>query len=159
MPFDIVHLNVALLPAVIPVTAEVAEPGVVIVAVPLTTLHVPVPVVGVLPARVKDELLHWLMSVPALAVVGVARLVITTSSVTLAHTPLDIVHLSVALLPAARPVTVVVADDGVVTDTAPLTMLQLPVPVVAAVAPIVKLPLLHCVMSVPATVPVGAGVA
>ena len=143
MPFDIVHLNVALLPAVMPVTAEVADVGVVTVAVPLITLHVPVPVVGVLPARVKLALLHWLMSVPAFAVVGVARLVITTSSVTFVHTPLEIVHRSVALLPAARPVTVVVADDGVVTDTAPLTTLQLPVPVVAAEAAIVKVPLLH----------------
>jgi hypothetical protein len=97
------------------------------------------------------------MSVPALAVVGEARLVITTSSVTEAQTPLEIVHLNVAELPEARPVTVVVADVGVVIDTAPLTTLQLPVPVVAAVAAIVKLELLHCVMSVPATVPVGAG--
>jgi hypothetical protein len=99
------------------------------------------------------------MSVPAFAVVGVARLVITTSSVTLAHTPLEIVHLSVALLPAASPVTVVVFEVGVVMDTAPLIMLQLPVPVVAAVAAIVKVLLLHWVMSVPATVPVGAGLA
>ena len=58
MPFEIVHLNVALLPAVIPVTPEVAELAVVIVALPLTTLQVPVPVVGVLPARVKLALLH-----------------------------------------------------------------------------------------------------
>ena len=99
------------------------------------------------------------MSVPALAVVGVARLVITTSSVTLAHTPLDIVHLNVALLPAASPVTVVVFEVGVVIDTAPLTTLQLPVPIVADVAAIVKVLLLHWVMSVPATVPVGAGLA
>src|SRR6185503_19634522 len=99
------------------------------------------------------------MSVPAFAVVGVARFVITTSSVTLAHTPFEIVHLNVALLPAARPVTVEVAEDGVVIDTAPLTMLQLPVPVVAALAAIVKVLLLHCVISVPATVPVGAGLA
>jgi hypothetical protein len=97
------------------------------------------------------------MSVPAFAVVGVARLVITTSSVTLAHTPLEIVHLSVALLPAASPVTVVVFEVGVVMDTAPLTMLQLPVPVVAAVAAIVKVLLLHWVISEPAINPVGAG--
>ena len=97
------------------------------------------------------------MSVPAFAVVGVARLVMITSSVTLAHTPFDIVHLRVALLPAASPVTVVVFEPEAVIDTAPLTMLQLPVPVVAAVAAIVKLPLLHWVISVPATAPVGAG--
>jgi hypothetical protein len=95
--------------------------------------------------------------VPAFEVVGAAVFVITTSSVTAAHTPLDIVHLRVAELPEARPVTVVVADDGVLIDTAPLTTLQLPVPVVAGLAAIVKDPLLHWVMSVPATVPVGAG--
>ena len=58
MPFAIVQRNVAVLPAVMPVTPEVAEFAVVIVAVPLTTLHVPVPTVGVLPARVKLALLH-----------------------------------------------------------------------------------------------------
>ena len=159
VPFVISHRSTALVPAGTPETVLVGEDGVVIVAVPLTTDHNPVPTVGVLPARVNVELLHCVIFEPALATVGASVLVNTTSSVTEGHTPFDIVHLSVALLPAARPVTVVVADDGVVTDTAPLTMLQLPVPVVAAVAPIVKLPLLHCVMSVPATVPVGAGVA
>jgi hypothetical protein len=90
-------------------------------------------------------------------VVGAAVLVITTSSVTEAQTPLEIVHLNVAELPEARPVTVLVGDVGVVIDTAPLTTLQVPVPVVAAVAAIVNDPLSHWVMSVPATVPVGAG--
>ena len=40
------------------VTAEVAEVGVVIVADPLVTVHTPVPVVGVFPAKVKAEVLH-----------------------------------------------------------------------------------------------------
>jgi hypothetical protein len=58
IPFDIVHLNVADVPAAIPVTVEVAEFVVVIVAVPLTTVQRPVPLVGVLPANVKLETLH-----------------------------------------------------------------------------------------------------
>ena len=37
-----------------PVTPEAAEAGEVTVAVPLTTFHVPVPTVGMLPARVAD---------------------------------------------------------------------------------------------------------
>jgi hypothetical protein len=55
----IVHLKVALDPAAIPVTPEVGEEGVVIFADPLTTLHVPVPVPGELPARVKFPLLQF----------------------------------------------------------------------------------------------------
>lgn len=48
----------ALVPTGTPVTVDVGEEGVVIVAVPLTTFHKPVPVVGVLPASVKLPLLH-----------------------------------------------------------------------------------------------------
>lgn len=55
----IVQRRVALVPAGTPVIPDVADEGVVIVAVPLTTLQVPVPVVGVLPARVNAPLLHW----------------------------------------------------------------------------------------------------
>jgi hypothetical protein len=62
--------SVALVPAVTPVTAEVAEEAVAIVAVPLTTVQVPVPVAGVLAAMVKSPLLHLAWSGPALAVVG-----------------------------------------------------------------------------------------
>ena len=38
-------------PTVNPVTPEVGEPGVVIVPEPLISVQVPVPVVGVLPAK------------------------------------------------------------------------------------------------------------
>ena len=156
---EIVHLIVTDDPAATPVTVEVGEFTLVIVPLPLITDQVPVPTTGVFPARVKVELAHWLISVPAFALVGVARLVITTSSVTAVHTPLDIVHLNVALLPAARPVTELVAELILAIDTAPLTMLHVPVPVVAGVAAIVNVLLLHWVMSVPATSPDGAGVA
>jgi hypothetical protein len=47
----IVHLNV-FAPTPNPVTPEVGLPGVVIVAVPDTTVQVPVPIVAVLPAKV-----------------------------------------------------------------------------------------------------------
>ena len=94
------------------------------------------------------------MSVPAADVLGVWSLVSTTSSKVL-QLPLVIVHLSVALLPAARPVTVLVSRVGVTIVTAPLNTLHSPVPVVAAVPPNVKLPLLHCTMSAPAIDPAG----
>ena len=57
-PLLIVHLKVTLAPTVNPVIADVAELAVVIVAVPDTTLHSPVPVVGALPAKVLLVTLH-----------------------------------------------------------------------------------------------------
>ena len=54
----IVHLKVTLLPMVKPVKPEVAEVGVVMVAVPDTTVHAPVPVTGVFPAKVAVVTLH-----------------------------------------------------------------------------------------------------
>lgn len=54
-----------------PVTPEVGEAGVVMVAVPETTVHKPVPTVGVLPANVvMVESQARVESGPALAVVG-----------------------------------------------------------------------------------------
>ena len=66
----IVQLKVAVV--VTPVTVVVGLVGVVIVAVPLTTFHIPVPTVGILAAIVKELLLQFSISVPALAVVGVS---------------------------------------------------------------------------------------
>ena len=50
-PLLIIHSN-KFAPMANPVTPEVGSPGVVTVAPPLTTVHVPVPTVGVLPANV-----------------------------------------------------------------------------------------------------------
>ncbi len=50
----IVHLNV-FAPTPNPVTADVGLVGVVNVAAPVTTVHNPVPLVGVFPARVAVE--------------------------------------------------------------------------------------------------------
>jgi hypothetical protein len=58
VPLVIVHFNVADEPAGTPVTPEVAELGVVIVAEPLVTVHTPVPDVAALPASVKELVLH-----------------------------------------------------------------------------------------------------
>ena len=57
-PLLMVHLNVTLLPIVKPVMVLVGELAVVIVAVPATTVHAPVPVVAVLPAKVAVVTLH-----------------------------------------------------------------------------------------------------
>ena len=81
---------------------------------------------------------------PAFEAVGVALFVNTTSS-KLVQDPLVMVHLNVTLFPAVRPVTVLVADDGVVTTAplaAPITV-QAPVPVTGAFADKVKFAVLH----------------
>ena len=65
------------------------------------------------------------------------------SSIEAAQTPLDIVHLSVTLLPAITPVTVVVPDAGAVMVAAPLIMDQAPVPTVGLLAAMVKEAVLH----------------
>jgi len=60
VPFVIVHLRVTVLPDVRFVTVLTFDVGAVIVtpgSVP-NTLHVPVPVVGALPAKVKPLVLH-----------------------------------------------------------------------------------------------------
>ena len=54
----IVHLNVTLDPIVNPVTPLVEEDGVVIVAVPLTIVHTPVPDTAALPESVVVLTLH-----------------------------------------------------------------------------------------------------
>ena len=54
----IVQRNVALEPTTKPVIPVVDRVGVVIVAVPVTTVHKPVPTVAVLPANVAVVVLH-----------------------------------------------------------------------------------------------------
>ena len=68
---DIVHLRVAVPGTFNPVTSEVGEPGVAMVAVPETTDQTPVPTEGVFPASLAVFESHaGYISVPALAVVG-----------------------------------------------------------------------------------------
>ena len=59
-----------------PVTPDVGEPGVVMVAVPETTVQLPVPTPGLLPAKVAVLTPQaGFISVPAAAVVGGAETV------------------------------------------------------------------------------------
>ena len=57
-PFEIVHLKVTEVPATSPVTVEVEDEGVVIVAAPVTTVHAPVPVIGALPVSAVEVVSH-----------------------------------------------------------------------------------------------------
>jgi hypothetical protein len=157
-PFVIVHLNVTLKPAFRLVIVVVGELMLVITA-PLAgpiIVQMPVPGAAAFPARVKVDVLHCSAFGPALAAGGVALLVSTTSS-KLVQDPFVIVHLNVTLFPAVSPVTVLVANAGVVI-AAPLAapmILQSPVPVTAAFPANVKLAVLHSSWSAPALDTVG----
>ena len=72
-----------------PVLYELTE---VIVADPASTLHVPTPVVGLLPAMVVTVTLHKFWSTPAAAVVGKADTATVILSTDDAHAPLAIDH-------------------------------------------------------------------
>ena len=58
VPLVIVQRNVMFVLVGTEVTVEVADDGVVIVDVPLTNDHAPVPDVGLLPAKVNVDVLH-----------------------------------------------------------------------------------------------------
>jgi hypothetical protein len=125
---DIVQRKVTVPAATKPVTPEVGELGVVIVAVPETTVHNPVPVTGILPAKVAVVTPQaGVISEPAFAAVGGAVLVITTSSVEAVQGALEIVHLKV-LAPTPRAVSPEVGDEGVVIVPAPEINVHNPVP-------------------------------
>ena len=144
----IVHLNVTLFPDVKPVIMLTFELGVVIVmlAKPLTKLHVPVPGAGALPVIVKLLVLHNVWSEPAVAVGAGAVFVNTISSKVVAQMPFPTVHLKVELVPAAIPVIVVVADVELVIVAVPENTVQVPLPTTGDVALIVNVLVLHCVM-------------
>jgi hypothetical protein len=143
LALEMVQRNVADDPITRFVTAEFGELGVVIVAVPATTLQVPIPVVGLFPAKLVVVTLHKPWSGPALAAVGNASMVIVTSSDEDAHAPLLIVHLNVAVVPGTNPVTPDVSEDGVVIVAMPLTTVHTPLPTVAIFPASVAVVVLH----------------
>jgi hypothetical protein len=127
VPLVIVHLN-TFAPTPNPVTPDVGLPGVVIVPVPLTNVHKPVPKPGEFPAKVA-VVAQTVWSGPASEVTGAGSLVIVTSSVELGHEPFVIVQRNV-FAPTDKPVTPDVGDPGVVTDPDPAITVHAPVPTV-----------------------------
>ena len=79
-------------PGTSPVTFELGEVGVVIVAVPETTFHPPFPTEGVFAESVAVDELQIIWSLPATAIVGNKSTFIVTSSVEGGQTPFEIVH-------------------------------------------------------------------
>ena len=116
---------------------------------------IPVAPVVVCVIFVSAVLIHTVGVDEATPAVLSALLVIIISSVEVAQLPLLIVHLSVAELPAARAVTVVVAEDAVVIVAEPLINDQAPVPTVGLLAAMVNVLVLHCAISAPAFEVVG----
>jgi len=128
-PLEIVQISVSELPAGNPVTPEVADVGVVIEVDP-NAVHKPDPMAGTLPANVA-VVPQTVWSGPALAMVGFWSDVMITESTEFGQTPLLIVHIKVSELPAGRPVTPEVAEEGVVIDVEPVAV-QVPVPMTGA---------------------------
>ena len=131
-------------------------PVVVTVPVPLTALavHAPVPVVGVVAAKVAVVKLHKFCVLPAAAVDGRAATTIFTLALD-EQVPLVTVHLKVLVLPIVKPVTPELIADVVVTVPVPAVALaaHAPVPVVGVVAAKVAVVALHkfCVLPALAT--------
>jgi len=124
VPLEIVQRRVAVPPeAANPVTPEVGEVGVVMVAVPDTTDHKPVPAAGVLPAKVAVVAPQaGVISVPALAVVGVADTVTMVVAAGELH----------AAGPLAITLTVAVPEKPephVTVPVVPVPAIELPAPV------------------------------
>ena len=99
----IVQRRVTEVPVASPVTPEVGEDGVVMLAVPETMVHKPVPSAGTFPASVATvSQRSW--SGPAFEAVGVAATIIFTSSLTDAHGGSLTVHRRVTV-PVTSPVS------------------------------------------------------
>jgi len=141
-PFVIVQATTAEVPAGTPLTFVVNEVGDTIVAVPLTTLHEPMPVKATFPVAVKSPLLHWLVVAPAMAVVPgelFERVIVLVEE---GQVPLEIVQRITALFPADT-VTIELGDAAFAMEAIPLTTLHAPVPTVGVFAAIVNDELLH----------------
>ena len=131
VPFVIVHTKV-FTPVVNPVTPDVGELGVVTVAVPAVTVHIPIPTVGALAASAAVGL-QMVWSAPAADVVGSWSTLIVIASVLGGQVPLLIVHTNV-FTPVVKPVTPLVGLAGVVTTPVPAVTVHNPVPTVGVLA-------------------------
>ena len=136
-----------------PVIPELAALGEVIVPVPETSVHDPVPAVGVFPARVAVVAqINW--SVPA-AAVRFALISIITSSVEATQGELDIVQRKVAVPGMLKPVMPEVGELAEVIVAVPETKDQKPVPTDAMFPDNVAVLLLQANISAPALAAVG----
>ena len=128
-----------------PLTVVVAELELVNTAVPDTTLHVPVPVVGVLAASVVLlVVIHNVCDGPALAklVAGSTWMVIVLEVDE--HVPTEVIFHCNTFIPKPRFVIVEFGDNELVIVPLPLITLHVPIPVVGVLAAsVVELVVIH----------------
>ena len=110
-----------------------------------TKLQKPVPTEGVLAAIVNEPLLHCVWANPALANVGGALFVKTTSLVVAGQTPFVIVQRNVTEVPTVKPETDAVGllIRAIEAPFVAPTIDQVPVPTEGALPAIVNEPVLH----------------
>jgi hypothetical protein len=105
--------------------------------VPDTIVHAPVPITGVLAARVtvvRPHVAAPVWSGPALAIVGVWLKVILTSSLDGAQGVLVIVHLRTYVVPAVPVKVLVGLESAVIVPPVPDTIDHAPVPTTGLLA-------------------------
>src|SRR5687767_2836324 len=124
-PLEMVHWKV-FIPTANPVTGDEGEEGLVMVPLPVTSVHSPVPVTGTLPFSMA-EFVQMTWSVPALAEVGDASRVIVTVSEE-KQTPLVMVQAK-EFAPMPSPVTDVAGDKGDTIVPDPAIKVHKPVPI------------------------------
>lgn len=136
-PLDIVHAKICD-PVGIPLTIVLGEPGELIVAVPLTKVQIPDPVVGVLAFKVAD-VAQMVCEGPALEIVGIAETTIAIVEVEAGEQPDVIAHCTM-VVPMPNPVIVVEGEFGELIVPLPETTLQVPTPTAGVLPVIVVLP-------------------
>lgn len=114
-------------PILKPVTEVTGEVGLVIVPLPLMSVHNPVPTIGVFPFRVEEKE-QIAESIPALATVGNASTKIVTVSEIDGQVPFEMVQTNV-LMPLLIPVIPHVGEDGDVKVPVPTTVVHNPLPI------------------------------
>ena len=136
------------------VTPLVGLVGLVMVPKPARRLQLPSPITGVLPEKLVDVVAHRLKLAPALATVGLAKLVMLTVEVLGGHTPLLMVHAN-TLVPVPKAVTPLAGFVGVVIVPKPDTKLQLPLPIAGVLPDRLVAVVAHKLKSVPALAVLG----
>jgi hypothetical protein len=144
-----------LVPVPSAVTPLVGLLGVVMVPKPDSSVQLPSPITGVLPEKFVDVVAHKLKLVPALATVGLAKLVMLTVELLGGHTPLLMVH-SNTLVPVPNAVTPLIGLVGVVMVPPPETNVHNPVPTNGVLPDKLVAVVAHKLKLVPALAIVGA---
>mgnify|MGYP001592676019 CR=1 FL=1 len=124
--FEMVHLK-TLLPTPNPVIVVAGLVGVLIVPLPESNVHTPVPTIGVLAAMIAPAVTQTVWFGPADEIDGTAFVVMVMLAVDEVHGGLLIDQVS-TVVPTVSPVTVVLATSEFVMVPGPETFIQLPTP-------------------------------